>query len=255
MIADREQTERLQREADIARRGEGEWDENRKRSLEEREAAARAIEDRLKLLGRELAADPALGELSRPVAQVGEVEAEGARAAFEQAGREADPAAREAGIERAGGRLARVSERLDELTNKFAAASREGAEISRLSALANRQEELAGTSQATAGDRAGADRAAAEQQAVERDLNNLVKQTPALKAVVIDGQVKEAERLADRRERSPTGSARNRGGALIFRHGAQSSSDWPIFSGSWKTMPGSWRSRSISRWAKTVAAV
>jgi len=198
VIADREETERLRREADIARRGEGEWDENRKRSLEEREAAARTIEDRLKLLARELAADPALGQLSRPVAQVGEVEAEGARAALEQARREADPTARHAGIERAGGRLASVSERLDELTHKFAVASREGAEISRLSALANRQEELAATAQPIGGDRAGADRAAAEQQAVERDLNNLVKQTPALRAVVIDAQVKEAERLAER---------------------------------------------------------
>ena len=67
-----------------------------------------------------------------------------------------------------------------------------------MSALAQRQEELAALAPTVAGDRAMADRAAAEQQAVRRELDNLLRKTPALKALVLDSQAREAERLAGR---------------------------------------------------------
>ena len=85
VVAERQKTEQLRQAAEAVRRGDGEWDEERGRALLEREAGARTIEDQLKLLARELAADRGLGALSRPLAQVAEVEAEAARAALEAA--------------------------------------------------------------------------------------------------------------------------------------------------------------------------
>ena len=123
---------------------------------------------------------------------------EAARAAIEQAGRESDAAARHAGLERAVGRLAAVSERLENLTHKLDAKAREAAEMNRLGELAKREEELAAAARDTNGDRASRDRVAAEQQAVRNELDALLRKTPALRGLVLRGEIREAERLAGR---------------------------------------------------------
>jgi hypothetical protein len=198
VTADREKTEKLRQEADAVRRGDAEWDETGRDALAEREKATRTIEDQLKLLARELDADPGMRPLSRAAQQVALVEAEAARAGLEEARREALPVARHAGLERVVGRLAAVNERLDDLTRKFDAAAREQAEMNRLSELAKRQEELAAAAQATTDDRAARDRVEAEQLAVRNELDALLKKTPALKGLVLEGEIRAAERLAAR---------------------------------------------------------
>ena len=106
--------------------------------------------------------------------------------------------ARHAGLEHAVGRLAAVNERLDDLTRKLDAAAVEQAEVNRLGELATRQEKLATAARAATGDRAERDRLEAEQLAVRNELDALLRKTPALRAVVLDGQLREAERLATR---------------------------------------------------------
>ncbi len=195
VVADREKTEQLRQAADAVRRGDGEWDESRRHELEAREAAARANEDRLRLLARDLAAQPGLRQLSQDAQQIAEVEAEAARARLDQARRQGDPAGRHADLERAVGRMAAVNERLDDLGRKFDVSNQARAEIGRLGELARRQEKLADLPEA-AGDRAQADRIQAEQIAVRDDLDALLKKTPALRGLVLDEQTREAERLA-----------------------------------------------------------
>ena len=138
VFADREKTEKLRQEADAVRRGAEEWDETRREALAEREAATRAIEDRIKVFAHELDADPATRTLSRQAHQVAAVDAE-ARSGLDQARREVDPVARHAGLEHAVGRLAAVNERLDDLTRKLDAAAVEQAEVNRLGELATRR--------------------------------------------------------------------------------------------------------------------
>ena len=198
VIADRDKTEKLRQEADDVRRGDAQWDETHRDALAEREAATRTIEDQLKLLARELDADPGMRALSRAAQQVAQVEAEAARAGLDQARRERDSAARHMGLARAVGRLAAVSERLDDLAHKLDAVAHEQAEMNRLSELAKRQEELAAATQATAGDRAARDRVEAEQLAVRNELDALLKKTPALRGLVLEEEMRAAERLAAR---------------------------------------------------------
>jgi hypothetical protein len=196
IIAERGTTDQLRQAAEAVVREDGDWDETQRRSLEEREAAARKIEDGLKRLAREMEAGPGLRELARAAHQVADVEAEAARAALDQTRRENDALARQAGLERSAGRLAAVHERLDTLVRRFDAISQEGAKINRLSELAKRQESLADMARAITGDRAQSDRVQAEQQAIRNELDALLKRTPALLSLAQGGQVKEAERLA-----------------------------------------------------------
>ena len=198
VAADREKTEKLRQEADAVRRGDEEWDGVRRDALAEREAATRTIEDQLKLLSRDLERDAGMRELARDAHQVADGEVEAARAGLEQAGHEGNAVARHDGIERAAGRLAVVSERLGDLTRKLDGKAREAAEMNRLGELAKREEELAAAARETNGDRASRDRVAAEQQAVRNELDALLRNTPALRGLVLEGELREAERLAGR---------------------------------------------------------
>ena len=94
VAADRQKTETLRQAADAVRRGDDEWDDAHRAALAEREAATHTIEDQLKLLSRDLERDAGMRELSREARQVAAAEAEAARAGIEQAGRDADAAAR-----------------------------------------------------------------------------------------------------------------------------------------------------------------
>src|SRR4029077_1446624 len=103
--------------------------------------------------------------------QVADVEAEAARSALDQARREHDALARQAGLDRSAGRLAAVTARLDDLARQFEAISQEGAKVDRLSELAKRQEALAEIAPTLAGDRAQSDRVQAEQHAIRNELD------------------------------------------------------------------------------------
>jgi hypothetical protein len=198
VVTERGMTDQLRQAAEAAVRQDGDWDETRTQTLNEREAAARKIEDRFKLLARELAASPGLRELGRAAGQVADLEAEAARVAFEKARRETDARARQAALERSAARLAAVNERVDDLARKLDAINQEGDKIGRLSELAKRQEELAAIAPTFAGDRAQSDRVQAEQHAIRNELDELLKKTPALLGLALDGKVLEAERLAER---------------------------------------------------------
>ena len=69
VVAERGATDQLRQSAETAAREERPWDELLSRSIEEREAAARKIEDRLKLLARELEAIPAIASLREPLSK------------------------------------------------------------------------------------------------------------------------------------------------------------------------------------------
>ena len=198
VVAERGTTDRLRQVAEAAVHEDGQWDDTQSRSLEEREAAARAIEERLKLLARELEADPGLRELARAAGQVADVEAEAARAALDQARRESDARARQSALERSASRQAAVNERIDDLARKFDAISQDGAKIGRLSELAKRQEALAAVAPTMNGDRAQSDHVQAEQHAIRNELDAVLKKTPALLSLALEGHVLEAERLAER---------------------------------------------------------
>jgi len=195
VAADRREIEQLRQAADSVRRGSGVWDEARQRALDERAAAARAEEDRLELLARDLADIPRLRPLARSARQIAEVEAEAVRAALEQARREDAAARRLADLEQAAGRLGAVNERLEDLERKLGELGPSEAGPRRLRELAVRQKRIAASAEATI-DRAQLDRLQAQQNAVRRDLDDLLKFAPELRARVLDSQTQEAERLA-----------------------------------------------------------
>ncbi|SIO32490.1 hypothetical protein SAMN05444166_3793 [Singulisphaera sp. GP187] len=194
----RKETEQLRYAADAVLRGNGQWDRDRQQALTRREAEARGVSDRLQLLARELAADSRFGLLARPTRQVAEVEAEASRAMLEQAGGQADPTRRLNDLRQADSRLAAVSTRLDDLQRQFDALARGEAELRQLRDLASREAALADQAADKAADRSQLDRLQTEQAAVEKDLETLLKNSPALRADVLAAQAAEAETLARR---------------------------------------------------------
>ncbi|WP_406698518.1 hypothetical protein V5E97_06515 [Singulisphaera sp. Ch08] len=194
----RKETEQLRYAADAVQRGNGEWDRDRQQALTRREAEARNVSDRLQLLARELAADPRFGLLARPTRQIADVEAEASRAMLEQARGQADPARRLNDLRQADSRLAAVSSRLDDLQRRFDALARGEAELQQLRDLASREASLADQAADEAADRDQLDRLQAEQAAVQKDLEALLKNSPALRADVLAAQAAEAESLSRR---------------------------------------------------------
>ena len=194
----RKETEQLRYAADAARRGNGAWEQQQQRDLEQREAEARSVADRLQVFAREMAQNAKFRELSRPARQVAEVEAEGGRAMLEKAKGQADASQRLDDLRQADSRLAAVSQRLDALQQQFDGLNRRDGDLQKLSALADREAAIAQDAAAKAGDRAQLDRLQAEQGAVRKDLDNLVKQSPEMRADVLKAQATEAEALARR---------------------------------------------------------
>lgn len=194
----RKETEQLRYAADAVQRGNGQWDRDRQQALTRREAEARGVSDRLQLLARELAADPRFGPLARPTRQIAEVEAEASRAMLEQARGQADPARRLNDLRQADSRLAAVASRLDDLQRRFDAQARGEAELQQLRALASREAALADQAADKAADRSQLDRLQAEQAAVQKELDALLKNSPTLRADVLAAQADEAESLARR---------------------------------------------------------
>ena len=198
--ANRNEAEQLRYAADSIARGNGAWDAARQGELARREAEARAVEDSLQQLARDLDADPHFRPLARPARQVAEVEAESGREALEQAGREADPAKRLAGLRRADERLIVRGGRIDDLRRQFEVLARRAGDRDALRAAAERQGDLADRAAAIAEglDPAAIEALRADQEAAVREVDRLVKDSPELKSALLAGQAAEADALARR---------------------------------------------------------
>ena len=219
--ANRRETEQLRYAADAVQRGNGRWERAEQQALEDREAAARAVTDRLQLLSRALAgeAEPGLRELARPARQIAEVEAESSRAMLDQARRDAEATGRLNDLRQADHRLAALGQRLDELKREFDALARRDADFQRLRDLAGREEALAASARA----QAPVDQLQAEQVAVQKDLDALLKKSPELRGDVLAEQADQADALArkahelagrEREEARRSGDAANQAGPL-----------------------------------------
>jgi hypothetical protein len=193
--AERQETEKLRATADQVRRDGTDWDQANRQALDQREAAAQKLEQDLERLGRDYDGDSRLRPLAAAARQIGQVEAEAARAALEKARRDGDAAARVASLEEASGRLGTVNERLANLQREFDGLDVQEAETLRLFALAKRQQAIAATPLAD-GDRSLFDLAQAEQNSLRNELDALLKGTPELRSSVLDAQIRQADRLA-----------------------------------------------------------
>ncbi|MFO0950567.1 MAG: hypothetical protein U0835_05330 [Isosphaeraceae bacterium] len=202
----RQEAEQLRYAADAVARGNGNWDRERAEALSSREAAAREVADRHPLLALALDDDPAVGPLARPARPVAEVEAEAARAALDPARQDDEAANRLADLRLADTRLGAVSTRLEELQRQLDQLARSEAARQRLQALADRQAEVADRAEAAAEkadphappDRAPVDRLDADQNAVRKDLDALLREAPELKAGLLQAQAADADALAKR---------------------------------------------------------
>jgi hypothetical protein len=195
--ANRQESERLREAAEAARRGEGRWDKARQKAVEQREADARDLIDRLKLLAGELEHDPQHQPLARPARQIAELEAEAARAQLERARQDEDPERRPADLQQARDRFAAVGDRLEELRRKLNEPTRDEARLDRLHALAARQQQIADEAENPRdGDRARLDRLQAQQNTVRNALDALIHESPDLRGALLEAETREADRLA-----------------------------------------------------------
>jgi hypothetical protein len=191
----REETDRLERDAESERNGSFKWDKAHQDALKEREAGAGEVSDRLQLLARDFADDPLARQLARATSQISEIEAEAAHAALDRARRAPVPSTRLAELRDASSRLAALSDRLENLERSLDSLKPEATPGQRLRALAERQEQIAGDA-ATALDRATFDRIQARQNSLGHDLDDLMKVSPELRAPLLAVSARDAERLA-----------------------------------------------------------
>jgi hypothetical protein len=196
----RRETEQLRYAADAAQRGNGTWDKPRQQELGRREKDVRGLEDRLHVFARDLEANAEFQPLARPARQVAEVEAEAGRAQLDKARRAADAEARFDDLREADSRLGAVGERLEELQRKFDELAKHGNDRQRLNRLAEREDALArrAAELGPAADRARLDRMQAEQKAVENELDALLRESPDLRASVLEARAARADELAKR---------------------------------------------------------
>ncbi len=190
--ANRRETEQLRYAADASQKNGAAWDADRDNALAGREAEARAVEDRLQLLARDLQADANFEALARPTRQAAEVEAEAGRAQLDRARHAPNPAKRLAELRQADAKLGALGNRLDEIMRRFEALAKLDLDRQKLRELASKEEALAARA-AEGGDRA---RLAADQDALRKALDELLNRSPGLRAGVLTAQADEAARLA-----------------------------------------------------------
>ena len=191
--ANRRETEQLRYAADAAQRNGAAWDAGRDADLAAREVEARGVGDKLQLLARDLRGDPTFDPLARPTRQAAEVEGETGRAQLDRARQAPDSARRLVELRQADARLGALGGRLDEIRRRFDALAKLDLDRQKLRDLAAREDALA--AQAALGD---ADRAklAAEQEELRKALDDLLAQSPGLRAGLLAAQSGEAAKLA-----------------------------------------------------------
>lgn len=188
----RHEAELLRYAADAVARGNGAWDRDRSRALTAREAAGRALADRLRALSRTLAESPAFGPLAEPARQAADLEAEAARDSLDRASKTDEASQRLTELRQADARLGAVSARLDDLQRGLDALARGEADRQKLQDLADRQAGLAEAAEKPL------DQLDAGQNAVKQELDALLRDNPAMKAAMLDAQADRAEALAQR---------------------------------------------------------
>jgi hypothetical protein len=198
--ANRQETEKLRNDADAVRTGNGTWDEKRAQTLVDTEASARSVTDQLQILARDLDEHPTFQPLARPARQLADVENAAARVSLEAARRASDAPKRVQELQQAGLRLNVVSTKLDELLRKFDELARRDDDRRRLRVLAERQNDLADQVDKAAknADSRAIDPILAEQERLRRELDELLKNSPALRAEALNAQAREADELAVR---------------------------------------------------------
>ncbi|WZO98413.1 hypothetical protein EP7_005474 [Isosphaeraceae bacterium EP7] len=199
----RVEVEQLRYAADAAARGNGRWDDARKDDLARRTRDVAALADRLRALAGDLEhdQDARFSPLAAPARGVAEAQVEPGRDRLERAGRSTTPGSRLDELRRADAHLAATRTGLDELRRDFDELARDDADRESLARLAEAQDALADRAGDLAKHRpAGGelDRLKAEQEALGRDVDRLVEQSPTLRAELLSGQIKEAGALANR---------------------------------------------------------
>jgi len=199
-IANRQGVEQLRVAADAARSGNGTWDDRRAKELVDAEASARGVSDQLQLLARDLAEHPTFQPLARPARQIADVENQAARDSLEAARRAGDAAKRLHELQQSGVRLTAVTVKMDELVRKFDELARRDDDRRRLRLLAERQNDLADQVDKAAKDvdSRAIDPLLAEQERLRRELDELLKNSPALRTEALIAQAREADDLAVR---------------------------------------------------------
>jgi hypothetical protein len=191
--ANRRETEQLRYAADAAQRTGQAWDAGRDADLASREAEARAVEDKLQLLARDLQFDPTFGPLARPTRQAAEVEAEAGRAQLEQARKAPDSAKRLVELRQADARLGALGNRLDEIRRRFDALAKLDQDRQKLRDLAAKEDALAAKADKGAEEK---DRLANDQDDLRKALDDLLSKSPMLRAGLLGKQAEEASKLA-----------------------------------------------------------
>jgi hypothetical protein len=191
--ANRRETEQLRYAADAAQRNGQAWDNGRDADLTAREVEARAVEDKLQLLARDLQGDPTFGPLARPTRQAAEVEAEAGRAQLEQARKAPDSARRLVELRQADARLGALGNRLDEIRRRFDALAKLDQDRQKLRDLAAKEDALAAKADQGAEEK---DRLANDQEALRKALDELLAKSPGLRAGLLSAQSVEASKLA-----------------------------------------------------------
>jgi hypothetical protein len=192
--ANRRETEQLRYAADAAQRTGAAWDAGRDADLTAREVEARAVEDKLQLLARDLQGDPTFESLARPTRQAAEVEAEAGRAQLDQARKAADSARRLVELRQADARLGALGNRLDEIRRKFETLAKLDLDRQKLRDLAAREDNLA----AQAAQGSDKDKLIHDQDELRKALDALLAQSPGLRANLLVARSEEAAKLAQK---------------------------------------------------------
>ena len=195
--------EQLRIAADYAQRGTASWDDGKAKALVGAEGSTRDVSDQLQLLARDLDEHPTFQPLARPARQIADVENQAAHDTLEAARRAGDAAKRLHELEQGKRQLIIVAGKIDELVHKFDELGRRDDDRRRLRLLADAQSDLADQLDKAAKvvDSRAIDPILAEQERLRRELDELLKNSPALRTEALNAQAKEADDLAVRRER------------------------------------------------------
>ncbi len=200
VITTRDDVGQLRNQADAASRGHDAWDEVRDQRVARNDAATHAIIDELQRLARDFENHPTFEPLARPTRQVAEVESAAAAATLAAARHADDLVKRSDELEKARQQLGQVVAKVDEVKRRFDELTRFDDDRRKLTDLAQREENLALRAERSAGpeDRAKLDALASEHERLEHDLNDVLKNSPALKDVALAAHAQEADELAAR---------------------------------------------------------
>jgi hypothetical protein len=170
------------------------WKAEDEQAARDSAQAAQTLERDLRRLAEDLAKAPALASLSPSARRAAEIEASASRQALEAlSAPEARAESRPEAVQTADNRLGALGSRLDALQRDFDQAAREAEARARLAEIAARQDALARQD-----GHAAQSHPRQEQEQIARDLQELVQQSPGLRAEALAPTLDVAEALAER---------------------------------------------------------